>query len=101
MIDAHPHLGSDNLPGIVSAMRNEVIGRGGEVCFGTRLSGWSFAEGELATVQLENVETGACEEVAVAELVLACGHSARDVFELSRNPGLRHGAEALFGGCSH
>ena len=87
LVDAHPHLGSDNLPSIVSAMRNEVIERGGEVRFGTRLSGWSFAEGKLATVQLENVETGACEEVAAAELVLACGHSARDVFELCRNQG--------------
>lgn len=88
LIDAHPHLGSDNLPGIVSAMRNEVIERGGEVRFGTCLSGWSFAEGKLAAVQLENVETGAYEEVAAAELVLACGHSARDVFELCRNQGL-------------
>lgn len=87
LVDAHPHLGSDNLPSIVSAMRNEVIERGGEVRFGTRLSGWSFTEGKLATVQLENVETGACEEVAAAELVLACGHSARDVFELCRNQG--------------
>lgn len=87
LVDAHPHLGSDNLPSIVSTMRNEVIERGGEVRFGTRLSGWSFAEGKLATVQLENVETGACEEVVAAELVLACGHSARDVFELCRNQG--------------
>ena len=49
--------------------------------------GGALRKGELATVRLENVETGACEEVAAAEVVLACGHSARDVFELCRNQG--------------
>ena len=87
LVDAHPHLGSDNLPGIVSAMRNEIIQRGGEVRFGTRLSGWRFDAGKLAAVQLENAVTGETKEVPVSELVLACGHSARDVFELCRSAG--------------
>ena len=87
LVDAHPHLGSDNLPGIVSAMRNEIIQRGGEVRFDTRLSGWRFEEGKLVSVQLEDGEAGASEEVPAAQLVLACGHSARDVFELCRDAG--------------
>ena len=87
LVDAHPHLGSDNLPGIVSAMRNEIIQRGGEVRFDTRLSGWRFEDGKLVSVQLEDGEAGASEEVPAAQLVLACGHSARDVFELCRDAG--------------
>lgn len=87
LVEAHPHLGSDNLPGIVSAMRNEIIRRGGEVRFGTRLSGWQFEDGKLASVELECAETPLCEEVPASELVLACGHSARDVFDLCRDQG--------------
>ena len=87
LVESHPHLGSDNLPGIVSAMRNEILRRGGEVRFGTRLSGWRFEGGRLAAVELEADDGSACEEVPAAELVLACGHSARDVFELCRDAG--------------
>lgn len=87
LVDAHPHLGSDNLPGIVSAMRKEIIERGGEVRFATRLSGWRFEEGHLAAVELEGTESGVCEELPASNVVLACGHSARDVFELCRDAG--------------
>lgn len=87
LVDAHPHLGSDNLPGIVSAMRKEIIERGGEVRFATRLSGWHFEEGHLAAVELESTESGVCEELPASNVVLACGHSARDVFELCRDAG--------------
>lgn len=87
LVESHPHLGSDNLPGIVSAMRREIVELGGEVRFGMRLSGWSFCKGKLAGVSLENVETGQICSVEAESLILACGHSARDVFELCRNQG--------------
>lgn len=87
LVDAHPHLGSDNLPGIVSAMRKEIIERGGEVRFATSFSGWHFEEGHLAAVELESTESGVCEELPASNVVLACGHSARDVFELCRDAG--------------
>lgn len=87
LVDAHPHLGSDNLPGIVSAMRKEIIERGGEVRFATRLSAWRFEEGHLAVVELEGTESGVREELPASNVVLACGHSARDAFELCRDAG--------------
>ena len=87
LVESHPHLGSDNLPGIVSAMRREIVELGGEVRFGTRLCGWSFCGGKLAAVSLEDVETGQVCQVQADSLILACGHSARDVFELCRNEG--------------
>ncbi len=87
LVESHPHLGSDNLPGIVSAMRREIVRLGGEVLFGTRLCGWRFDDGKLAEVSLENVETGQVSQVDAESVILACGHSARDVFELCRNEG--------------
>ncbi len=87
LVESHPHLGSDNLPGIVSAMRREIVELGGEVRFGTRLCGWRFRKGKLAEVDLESVETGQVRRVDVDSLILACGHSARDVFELCRDEG--------------
>ncbi len=87
LVESHPHLGSDNLPGIVRAMRKEIVELGGEVRFGTRLCGWRFCDGKLAEVELESVETGQVGRVEASSLVLACGHSARDVFELCRNQG--------------
>lgn len=102
LVEAHPHLGSDNLPGIVSHMRQEIIQRGGQVLFGTRLCGWSFEEGRLAHIEVEAeapADEGASEFAAdeaalkrstieTSHLVLACGHSARDAFELCRDSGL-------------
>ena len=87
LVESHPHLGSDNLPGIVSAMRREIVELGGEVRFGTRLCGWRFHEGRLAEVDLESVEIGQVCRIGADSLILACGHSARDVFELCRNEG--------------
>lgn len=87
LIEAHPHLGSDRLPNIVSSMRNEIIALGGEVRFGTRLSGWHFTDGRVSAVELSDIETGSVDVVAASHVVLACGHSARDVFELCRDAG--------------
>ena len=87
LVEAHPHLGSDNLPGIVSAMRREIVERGGEVRFATQLVNWTFEQGKLFGAVLRNVENGIVEEVPAEALVLACGHSARDTFALCRDSG--------------
>ena len=87
LVEAHPHLGSDNLPGIVSAMRREIVERGGEVRFATQLVNWTFEQGKLFGVMLRDTESGAVEELPAEALVLACGHSARDTFALCRDSG--------------
>ena len=84
LIESHPHLGSDKLPGIVATMRNEIIELGGEVRFGTRLVDWEFQEGAISSVSLEQVEEGTIYAQPVSKVVLACGHSARDVFDLCK-----------------
>lgn len=87
LVEAHPHLGSDNLPVIVRTMREEIIERGGTVLFGARLADWEFDQGRLRSITVEDVRTREPRRIPATHVVLACGHSARDVFELSRDAG--------------
>ena len=85
---AHPHIGSDNLAHIVAAIRKDIIRLGGKVQFHTRLRDVTFEEGALHSITLEDVASGATEVRACETLILACGHSARQTFELMRDHGL-------------
>lgn len=84
--EAHPHIGSDRLPQAVRTLRNEIAARGGQVRFGTRLTGLRLQAGRLAAVTLRGADGAEYEEPAEA-LVLATGHSARDTFEMLRANG--------------
>lgn len=84
---AHPHMGSDNLAHIVSSIRKDIIRFGGEVRFHTHLSDITLEEGRVHVVTLENVLSGAIDALACETLILACGHSARQTFELVRDRG--------------
>lgn len=84
--EAHPHIGSDRLPQAVRTLRNEIAARGGQVRFGTRLTGLRLQAGRLAAVTLRGADGTEYEEPAEA-LVLATGHSARDTFEMLRANG--------------
>lgn len=83
-IDTHPHIGTNKLPHIISAMREMIIACGGEVHFNTKLTGLLHAFGTIQSVIL-NGDTA----VPVKYLVLATGHSARDVYELMHREGIR------------
>ena len=85
--DAKPHIGSDVLPDVVEALRNQIIAAGGEVRFETRLADVSFGGGRLVAATVED-EQGKHECIPVRALLLACGHSARDTFEMLRSHGL-------------
>lgn len=76
LVEAHPHIGSNRLPGVVRAMRERIIAQGGEVRFGCRVDGLLRTNrGELAGVRLADGGT-----VEARTVILATGHSARDVF---------------------
>lgn len=85
--EAHPHIGTDVLPRVVRRLREQIIEAGGEVRFGCRLVGL-LREGSPARVTGIEVEQKAadgatvCEQIAASQVVLAVGHSARDVFSL-------------------
>ena len=85
---AKPHIGTDLLPGVVRALRERIVAAGGEVRFHTQLVGLHFEDGLLAAVDLQDVRGGATERLAAQRVVLACGHSARDTFELVRAAGV-------------
>ena len=100
--DAKPHIGSDVLPGVVEHICQRITALGGEVRVRTKLTRVELAGGagaELAggrsqrvrAVHLEHRDPSGLlveERVATSRLVLACGHSARDVFELLRELGV-------------
>jgi tRNA threonylcarbamoyl adenosine modification protein (Sua5/YciO/YrdC/YwlC family) len=84
---AHPHMGSDNLSHVVSTIRRKIIAMGGEVRFHTQLSDMAFKEGRLNAIELTNMKTDETTWLACEALVLACGHSARQTFELVQDKG--------------
>ncbi len=76
-IDAHPHLGSNVLPRVVTAMRTSIEAHGGEVRFGTHVEDIVLERGRATGVRLQGGET-----VLADAVILATGHSARDVFQM-------------------
>ncbi len=77
LIDAHPHIGTNKLPKIVQNMRETILKFGGEVHFNTRVTDFTIKDNRLTSIVLQNQN-----EIAVERVILATGHSARDVFEL-------------------
>ncbi|MBL7983551.1 MAG: FAD-dependent oxidoreductase [Flavobacteriales bacterium] len=84
LIDAHPHIGTNKLPGIITAMREAIIGAGGTVHFGTRVTDFLVQDGHV-----RGVRTASGAEHIAKAVVLATGHSARDIFELLQTKGIR------------
>jgi uncharacterized FAD-dependent dehydrogenase len=82
--DARPHIGSNRLPKIVTALRQRLEAVGVEFRFGARLVELLVENGAVAGVRL-----GDGTEIAARAVVLATGHSARDVFELVSRAGVR------------
>lgn len=76
LVDAHPHIGSDRLPAVIECMRNTIISCGGEVLFNHRVTALNLTDGEVTGVTCAN---GECFDGPV---ILATGHSARDVYEM-------------------
>jgi uncharacterized FAD-dependent dehydrogenase len=83
-VDAHPHLGSNVLPRIVRAMREAILGAGGEIHFGAHVVDLVLADGSARGVVLAGGE-----RVEADAVILATGHSARDVYHLLQRRGVR------------
>ena len=75
-IDAKPHIGTDLLPGVCANIRKRIISLGGEVRFSQKLIGLESDGGRMTAAVTES------GRVPCSSLILACGHSARDTFEL-------------------
>lgn len=82
LADAHPHIGTDKLPRIIEAMRNQIIQSGGEVHFQTRVDSFKIANNAVQGV--------ICHDGRVfnGPVILATGHSARDVYRYLYQAGI-------------
>lgn len=80
---AKPHIGTDMLRNVVRRLRERVTELGGEVRFRSRFCGFTAENGTVASVDFEH--DGVRETLRTDDLILATGHSARDVFELMYN----------------
>ena len=77
LIDSHPHIGSDRLPSIIKNIRKRIIDSGGEVRFQTKVTGLIISDDDVA----RGVETSTGEQF-YGPVVLATGHSARDIYRM-------------------
>jgi uncharacterized FAD-dependent dehydrogenase len=77
LIDTHPHIGTNKLPMVVSAMRESILKAGGEIHFDTRVTDLLLSENELKGVVTDDLK----EHTGIG-VILATGHSARDIYEL-------------------
>ena len=84
---AHPHIGTDNLPRVVKAIREEIIALGGEVRFRTRLTGLRIRAGQIEAAEYASPEGPG--EIAADALILAIGHSAADTQQMLFRAGVR------------
>jgi uncharacterized FAD-dependent dehydrogenase len=77
MIDAHPHIGTNKLPQIIQDIRQKIIEYGGIVLFETRVTDIILKNNEVQGVITQNGN-----QIQSNKIILATGHSARDIFEL-------------------
>jgi uncharacterized FAD-dependent dehydrogenase len=75
--EAHPHIGTNKLPKIITAMRECILACGGEVHFNKKLTDILLEKDRVKGMVLNGNETIVCDKI-----ILATGHSARDIFEL-------------------
>ena len=76
-VNAHPHIGTNKLPKIIQAIRETIIQYGGEVIFDSRVTDIIIKNKAVKGVELQNGE-----RIEAKKIILATGHSARDIFEL-------------------
>ena len=77
LIEAHPHIGTNKLPKIIEDIREKIIEFGGKVLFDTRLTDIILKNNEV-----QGIVTNTGETITASKIILATGHSARDIFEL-------------------
>ncbi len=77
LIDAHPHIGTNKLPQVVQNMRETILEFGGEILFNTRMDDLILKGDRITGIKTQNGDV-----IEGESLILATGHSARDIFEL-------------------
>lgn len=90
LTEAHPHIGSNKLPGVVQNIRATIEKYGGEVHFGQFVTDFILKEDRMVGVVTEQVEEGSSTREWLADaVILATGHSARDIYKLLHRRNIR------------
>lgn len=82
LVDAHPHIGSDKLPSVITHIREVIKTQGGEVRFESKVTGFIKKDNTLEGVTLEDGTE------LLAPVILATGHSSRDMYRLLHQEGI-------------
>ena len=90
LVDAHPHIGTNKLPKIIAAMREAIIENGGEVHFNSKMTDIKIKDGAIDSIQINNEEWLEFDNV-----ILATGHSARDIYYLLRQKNIKMEAKGF------
>ena len=77
LIDAHPHIGTNKLPKVVKNIRETILNHGGEIHFESRVTDFTIKDNAIKAIQLQNGT-----EMTAEAVILATGHSARDIYYL-------------------
>lgn len=78
LVDAHPHIGTDKLPKVIKAMRETIISCGGEVHFATKVTDLLIKDNEVIGVKCS-------DDAFYGPVILATGHSARDIYTMLKS----------------
>lgn len=89
LVDAHPHIGTDKLPRVIENMRNTILSCGGEVHFNTRMTSVIIRNGQAVGIETADGRTFS------GPVILATGHSARDVYSWFVDSGIPVEAKGL------
>lgn len=94
IIDANPHIGTNKLPAIIANIRNTIESNGGEVHFETKLISLKISNDQITELITADGNRFPCEQ-----LILATGHSARDIFQLLSDNKIHIEAKPFAMGC--
>lgn len=85
LVDTHPHIGTNKLPNVVANLRESILKAGGEVRFDTKVTDLLLSGPPSAPNQIQGVVLANGDMITGVGVVLATGHSARDIFYLLRD----------------
>lgn len=95
LVDVHPHLGTDRLPHIIKNIRETILRCGGEVHFATKVTKLIIRGARCCGVEAESSEEGGQVSEYLGPVILATGHSARDVYRWLYGNGIEIEAKPL------
>ncbi len=90
LVDAHPHIGTNKLPQIIVGMREKIIEFGGEIHFESKMTDLFIEDNRISGIEINGTQ-----RLDFDNLILATGHSARDIYHLLHRKGIQINAKAF------